>query len=89
MCDVQKLFLNGAHNTKGLRRKTVLCDSENFAEANQPAREQSSELKVARDADTDRRRNQEAFLGQGESFLLSQVLDFRFHLVARTLLRSD
>lgn len=49
-----KSFLDGTHYTKGLRRKTVLSDSENWAEARkasqagQPsAREQSSELKVA------------------------------------------
>lgn len=54
MCRVQKSFLDGTHYTKGLRRKTVLSDSENWAEARkasqagQPsAREQSSELKVA------------------------------------------
>lgn len=50
MCRVQKSFLDGTHYTKGLRRKTVLSDSENWAEArkaSQAAREQSSELKVA------------------------------------------
>lgn len=41
MCGVQKSFLDGAHYKKGLRRKTVLSDSENWAEASQAAQPES------------------------------------------------
>lgn len=94
MCGVQKSFLDGAHNTKGLRRKTVLCDSENWAEASQtcPAREQSSELKVAIREHTSeqererhrrrrqhRRRHRQSFRVTLESFRRVEPFNFRFH----------